>query len=106
MFFLISLGGPTIVKKGATDIISDLEGFSDRFLVFYLFFSGTVEVSYGGSARRCGGQGDVLAGVTATFACWTSTFLSRRGEGGGSGGAGGSESLTTVFEELLKRYMT
>ena len=55
------LGGVTILQKGArsahgADIISD----------------GTVTVTCdeGGAPRRCGGQGDVLAGCTATFFAW------------------------------------
>jgi len=50
------LGGVTVVRKGRVDIISN----------------GDVAVACGafGSPRRCGGQGDVLAGVTALFAGW------------------------------------
>jgi len=55
------LGGVTIVQKGArcmdgADIISD----------------GTVTLTTAetGAPRRCGGQGDVLAGCVATFLAW------------------------------------
>lgn len=43
------LGGVTIVRKGAEDIVSD-GSFSDA-------------VEGGGSLRRAGGQGDLLAGT-------------------------------------------
>eukprot|EP00899_Mesostigma_viride_P022409 jgi/Mesvir1/3352/Mv06740-RA.1 len=51
-----SLGGCTIVQKGAPDVITD----------------GTVVLycSSFGSPRRCGGQGDVLAGSIAVFLFW------------------------------------
>lgn len=42
----------------------------------------TGEVAGSGSPRRCGGQGDVLAGTLAAFLAWH-----RRGSG--DGGAGG-----------------
>jgi ATP-dependent NAD(P)H-hydrate dehydratase len=49
--------GATIVQKGSTDRIAK---HGEK----------TVEVAESGSLRRCGGQGDVLAGVTAAFAIW------------------------------------
>jgi ATP-dependent NAD(P)H-hydrate dehydratase len=50
------LGGVTIVKKGAVDLISD----------------GTllIECAVPGGKKRCGGQGDVLAGTMGTFVAW------------------------------------
>lgn len=51
-----ALGGVTIVRKGVEDIISNGE-----------IVLRCVEP---GSPRRCGGQGDVLSGVTATFVSW------------------------------------
>ena len=45
------LGNLTVIHKGAHDVISD-----GKY---------TEDCHTGGSARRCGGQGDILAGVTA-----------------------------------------
>ena len=50
------LAGPTVVRKGPTDIISDGTTF--------------IECDEPGCLKRCGGQGDVLAGSIATFAGW------------------------------------
>jgi NAD(P)H-hydrate repair Nnr-like enzyme with NAD(P)H-hydrate dehydratase domain len=52
-----SLENVTIMKKGSTDIISD-----------------GIELIYNkaeGSLKRCGGIGDILSGITATFSLWT-----------------------------------
>eukprot|EP01105_Mastigella_eilhardi_P012013 TRINITY_DN2764_c0_g1_i1.p1 TRINITY_DN2764_c0_g1~~TRINITY_DN2764_c0_g1_i1.p1 ORF type:complete len:172 (-),score=38.69 TRINITY_DN2764_c0_g1_i1:90-605(-) len=49
-------GGVTIVRKGQIDVISDGER--------------TVECTERGCPRRCGGQGDVLAGAMGTFLAW------------------------------------
>jgi ATP-dependent NAD(P)H-hydrate dehydratase len=51
------LGGVTIVQKGSKDVISDGVGY--------------IECNEDGSARRCGGQGDVLSGSIATFLSWS-----------------------------------
>lgn len=51
-----ALGHVTVLHKGAHDVISD----------GHL----TEECQSGGSPRRCGGQGDLLAGVVATFLSW------------------------------------
>lgn len=50
------LGGVTVVRKGPIDVVSD----------------GEIAVGCGsfGSGRRCGGQGDVLAGVSGLFLGW------------------------------------
>lgn len=50
------LGHVTILHKGLRDIISDGRD--------------TVECGAAGSPRRCGGQGDLLAGSLATFLHW------------------------------------
>ena len=50
------LAGPTIVRKGPRDIISDGRAI--------------LECTEEGCLKRCGGQGDVLAGSIATFAGW------------------------------------
>jgi ATP-dependent NAD(P)H-hydrate dehydratase len=52
-----ALGGVVVVRKGPSDVISD--------------GNTAVIVSGSGSARRCGGQGDVLAGVLGQFLSWT-----------------------------------
>jgi len=51
-----ALGHLTVVHKGAHDVISD--GHI------------TEDCHSGGSPRRCGGQGDLLAGILATFLNW------------------------------------
>ncbi|VDO06934.1 unnamed protein product [Rodentolepis nana] len=50
------LEGVTIVRKGPSDIISD----GDQLIVY----------NFGGSPRRCGGQGDLLSGAAAVFSFW------------------------------------
>eukprot|EP00510_Aplanochytrium_minuta_P001752 CAMPEP_0184007966 /NCGR_PEP_ID=MMETSP0954-20121128/1667_1 /TAXON_ID=627963 /ORGANISM="Aplanochytrium sp, Strain PBS07" /LENGTH=353 /DNA_ID=CAMNT_0026286935 /DNA_START=220 /DNA_END=1281 /DNA_ORIENTATION=- len=50
------LGGPTILQKGAIDMISDGK---------YVAANGA-----SGSPRRCGGQGDILAGTSGVFLNW------------------------------------
>eukprot|EP01128_Nolandella_sp_AFSM9_P000085 TRINITY_DN1013_c0_g1_i1.p1 TRINITY_DN1013_c0_g1~~TRINITY_DN1013_c0_g1_i1.p1 ORF type:complete len:379 (-),score=52.55 TRINITY_DN1013_c0_g1_i1:22-1059(-) len=55
-----TLGNVTIVKKGASDLISD--GTS------------VLECSTQGARRRCGGQGDVLAGILGTFNAWAHLY--------------------------------
>lgn len=54
--------GVTILRKGLVDRIYDSK-------------NGTVivECPVGGSGRRCGGQGDLLAGAIAAFYCWART---------------------------------
>ncbi|EFA77306.1 carbohydrate kinase-like protein [Heterostelium album PN500] len=56
-----ALGNVVIVQKGQEDIITD----------------GTISYSCdkAGMPRRCGGQGDVLAGVIGTFYAWTQNAL-------------------------------
>lgn len=73
------LGGVTVVQKGPSDRISD----------------GThlLECSEFGSPRRCGGQGDVLSGSTATFMAWARQW-SEEEEGETKGSSGGQSPLT------------
>lgn len=63
--------GVTVMKKGPSDIISD----------------GTtvVESNFFGSPRRCGGQGDVLAGCTAVFMSWAQQSLDQESSDKGPG---------------------
>jgi len=52
-----ALGHVTVIHKGAHDVISDGHV--------------TENCHSGGSPRRCGGQGDLLAGILATFLNWS-----------------------------------
>lgn len=61
-----SMGNITVLHKGAPDLISD-----GRV---------TEECVAGGSPRRCGGQGDVLAGSLATFLHWSTMAADCAGE--------------------------
>ncbi|KAI9595032.1 Ribokinase-like protein [Syncephalis fuscata] len=54
------LGGVTIVQKGASDIIV-------RSPVVF-------QCDVNGSLKRCGGQGDILSGLIATFIAWTEAY--------------------------------
>ena len=54
-----SLGRVTVVKKGTEDVISDGTD------------SPVARCSEAACMRRCGGQGDVLAGCIATYLSWT-----------------------------------
>jgi ATP-dependent NAD(P)H-hydrate dehydratase len=51
-----ALGGVTIIRKGSTDVISD-----GRRLI---------QCNRSGGLRRCGGQGDILAGIAGTLVGW------------------------------------
>ncbi|RYG56180.1 NAD(P)H-hydrate dehydratase, partial [archaeon] len=51
------LHNPVIIRKGLVDVIAGSAGFH-------------TQVSDYSSPRRCGGQGDVLAGATGAFAAW------------------------------------
>ena len=51
-----ALGNLAVIHKGAHDVISDGKS--------------TEDCNAGGSPRRCGGQGDILAGSLATFLNW------------------------------------
>ena len=55
-----ALDGPTLVAKGAADSITTRH-------------HGT-RTLHPGCPRRCGGQGDVLAGVIATTASWVDCY--------------------------------
>jgi ATP-dependent NAD(P)H-hydrate dehydratase len=50
--------GVTVIEKGQNDLIYDVVS------------KVIVKCPEGGSGRRCGGQGDLLAGSLATFYCW------------------------------------
>ncbi|GAB0091538.1 ATP-dependent (S)-NAD(P)H-hydrate dehydratase [Sergentomyia squamirostris] len=53
----------TILEKGLSDKIYDLTLTNQVY-----------QLAPGGSARRCGGQGDLLSGALATFYCWALNY--------------------------------
>ncbi|KAL3648935.1 hypothetical protein CASFOL_005338 [Castilleja foliolosa] len=59
------IGGVTILRKGASDFISNGETVS--------------AVSAFGSPRRCGGQGDILSGSIAVFVSWARRHAAEEG---------------------------
>ena len=74
-----SLGGVTVLQKGAKDIISsdttgdetDLrESWTEGADIGVEKVQETVEVDIEGGLKRCGGQGDVLSGCVGTFMAW------------------------------------
>jgi ATP-dependent NAD(P)H-hydrate dehydratase len=74
-----TLGGVTVLQKGAKDIITsdttgdeaDLsESRMEGAVVEIEKFQETVEVDIEGGLKRCGGQGDVLSGCVGTFMAW------------------------------------
>ncbi|KAG2428236.1 hypothetical protein HYH02_014418 [Chlamydomonas schloesseri] len=105
-----AFGGPVIVAKGPTDLIcvpspstssSSSSGEQQQELRPLL------ECKDQGALRRCGGQGDVLAGTIAAFLCWAAKQQQQQaaagGDGGGSkpgsgstGGSGGLDPATTA----------
>ena len=54
----LDLSGVVVLRKGEIDRV------------------GGMEVAWGGSPRRCGGQGDILAGCAGTFLAWASSASS------------------------------
>ena len=74
-----SLGGVTVLQKGAKDIISSDTSGDEADLresrmegadVEVEKVQETVEVDIEGGLKRCGGQGDVLSGCVGTFLAW------------------------------------
>lgn len=66
-----ALRGVAILSKGSVDlgacsVTGDVEAKEKEHVVAWC------AVNEGGSPRRCGGQGDVLAGTLATFLAWAS----------------------------------
>jgi len=57
------LGGVVVLRKGQIDCISD--------------GSTTISCDITGSPRRCGGQGDVLAGSLGTMLAWGNLYRSK-----------------------------
>jgi hypothetical protein len=59
------------VDLGACSVTGDVEAKDNEHVVAWC------AVNEGGSPRRCGGQGDVLAGTLATFLAWASIAKSQ-----------------------------
>lgn len=77
--------GLCVLRKGAVDHVL-FTGAADG--------APAAEVAGGGSARRCGGQGDVLAGAVGTFLAWAAAgghLAGGASEGGGGSGSGVAE---------------
>lgn len=55
-----ALGGVALLCKGAEDVVTD--------------GATTVRVAQPGAPRRCGGQGDVLAGTAGVFFAWAAAY--------------------------------
>jgi len=63
-----ALGGVTVLQKGETDIVS----FSHSTTT-----TGereTAEIVTRGGLKRCGGQGDILSGITACMLAWSKNY--------------------------------
>lgn len=69
-FVAKSIGeGTMIIRKGVSDVIAD--GNKDTQVI---------SCGVSGSGRRCGGQGDLLAGATAVFTYWAKSHSSLAGK--------------------------
>ena len=84
-----ALGGVTILRKGKIDEISD--GSQTAFWG---------EEEGGGSARRCGGQGDFTAGAVGTLLCWGGLGEGGKGEFCGVAAGYGAVMITKKTNEL------
>lgn len=62
--------GTVIIQKGAEDKISDGKYSMFRKTIYVVTVSIAIVSKEEGSPRRCGGQGDVLSGMLATFLAW------------------------------------
>ncbi|KAG2423692.1 hypothetical protein HXX76_015082 [Chlamydomonas incerta] len=82
-----AFGGPVLVAKGPTDMICvpspSTSGQELRPLL---------ECKDPGALRRCGGQGDVLAGTIAAFLCWAAKQQQASGSKPGTSATGTSSS--------------
>ncbi|CUA75677.1 ATP-dependent (S)-NAD(P)H-hydrate dehydratase [Rhizoctonia solani] len=56
-----ALGGVTIIQKGPTDLIVSGDQIE--------------EIKEPGGLKRCGGQGDLLSGMTGTFLAWGKSYV-------------------------------
>jgi ATP-dependent NAD(P)H-hydrate dehydratase len=71
-----ALSGVAVLSKGSVDlgacsVTGDVEAKENEHVVAWC------AVNEGGSPRRCGGQGDVLAGTLAAFLAWASIAKSQ-----------------------------
>jgi ATP-dependent NAD(P)H-hydrate dehydratase len=84
----------TVLQKGPKDIVSysDSESQGNNEDVEM-----TVEVDTQGGLKRCGGQGDILSGVTGTMLAWGMNYEQ---------GAFKYVSLTEFFVILLKDWLS
>jgi ATP-dependent NAD(P)H-hydrate dehydratase len=85
-------GGVTVLKKGARDVAAAAPSSSST--------SSSVVgvVDSPGSLRRCGGQGDVLAGTIGTFLAWARAggMLGKAGKGKKDANASSSSASTST----------
>ncbi|KJE89538.1 carbohydrate kinase domain-containing protein [Capsaspora owczarzaki ATCC 30864] len=85
-----ALGHVTVVRKGVTDVISDGDT--------------TLSVSDEGNKRRCGGQGDVLTGILATFTYWAHQHASNSQGDKSSSSEGGDLEPNLLAANFACRY--
>lgn len=78
-----ALGGVTIIQKGSTDLIVSGDQVE--------------EIKEPGGLKRCGGQGDLLSGMTGTFLAWGKSYV----EGGLDGGDAQGERIPESRVPLL-----
>ncbi|MBW0499099.1 hypothetical protein O181_038814 [Austropuccinia psidii MF-1] len=62
-----ALGGCTVLQKASTDLIARV-GFP------------TIKVSFEGSPKRSGGQGDILSGLVGTWVAWGKLYHERQSQ--------------------------
>lgn len=79
----------TVLEKASNDRIYDLENLMK------------VECPKGGSNRRCGGQGDLLAGAVATFYHWGLNLPQKDNEGNAVNNEGDSAILACYAASYL-----
>ncbi|CAE6452088.1 unnamed protein product [Rhizoctonia solani] len=78
-----ALGGVTIIQKGSTDLIVSGDQVE--------------EINEPGGLKRCGGQGDILSGLTGTFLAWGKSYV----EGGLNEGDAQGEKIPEHRVPLL-----
>jgi len=105
------LGGVTVLQKGPKDIIS----FSHSEKPRKDEDEKTVEVDTQGGLKRCGGQGDILSGVTGTMLAWGKNYEQGAFESQGESkvplalipllaSVGGSMVTRTASKRAFERY--
>ncbi|PWZ01767.1 H-hydrate dehydratase [Testicularia cyperi] len=86
----IALDGPTVLEKGKVDRITNGKE--------------VLSVEAEGGLKRCGGQGDILAGCLGTFAGWAKIYEDEKLSQGSSGDANGSGLIAQDRLLLLAGY--